>query len=59
MWIVSYLPIALKSMNNHLNKILDKILAAKEQRQNLSEDSKHIYYLNSLQVKLRYRERAA
>lgn len=44
-------------MNNHLNKILDKILVAKEeQRQNLSEDSKHIYYLNSLQVKLRYTE---
>lgn len=42
-------------MSNPLIKILEKNLKTKkEQRQNLLEESKHIYYLNSLQVKLRY-----
>lgn len=51
MQIVSYLPKALK-INEQSIKILDKILGKKEQRQNLLEDNKHIYYWNSLQVKL-------
>lgn len=51
MQILSYLPKALK-INEQSIKILDKILGKKEQRQNLLEDNKHIYYWNSLQVKL-------